>query len=642
MWGRFEGKTKICGAALLGVALLLNAGGLAAQDLPEEIVRMIELQCEDGNGNPEELTEYLLDLTVRPLDINQAERADLEAFPLMTPFMVASLLEYREEFGAVSSEAELSLVDGFSMDVVRMLRPFITFSAGGPVREERGLDFSGKLTLRSRYELRREGEERSGLPVPLLAKCKMQLNGKFGAGFTLESDAGEAGFPDFYSFFVSAEDIALSRSGRFRLKSAVAGDYSLRFGQGLVLWNSFSMSGLSSPSAVIRRAQGVRPYTSTDENNYFHGLGVSLALPGRVELSLFYSDNGQDAKVDGEFFLTKPEDGLHDSDADRLAKDALREQAAGGNLSWANGWLKTGLTVAAYRYDRLDGRRSSYYNSHLRYNGWWGNASVDFMLSLRGIRVFGEAALDKDYDFAALCGAVWPLSSALEVSAIYRYYSKDYIATHAGAYCRSNVNNEHGVSVAARWSPQRRLTVSSSVEYTHFPYARMGVRTASDAVRAAVDCSWSLTEEHSVYAKLSGVYDSGRGTRQVKLRTEYGYAGQGGLEMSARFEGTYAGSFGGLLFYEAGYRSPSGKIRCSGRVTAFWTVDWNSRIYCYEGDMPGAFSVPAYYGKGAGLYVLLTYKPVRWFNMSLKCSASKYADSGKDRFGVRLQLTVPF
>ena len=58
----------------------------------------------------------------------------------MTPFMVASLLEYRAEYGAVSSEAELSLVDGFDAEKVRVLRPFVTFLPG-EVMEDRRLDW---------------------------------------------------------------------------------------------------------------------------------------------------------------------------------------------------------------------------------------------------------------------------------------------------------------------------------------------------------------------------------------------------------------------------------------------------------------------------------------------------------------------
>ena len=507
------------------------------------------------------------------------------------------------------------------------------------------LRFSGRLTLRTRYLLEREGEEADGLPVPLYARYRMELGGHFSAGATLESDRGEKGFPDFYSVHVGAADLPLSRDGRWRLVSAVVGDYSLRFGQGLVLWNSFSLSGLSSPSAAVRREAGVRPYTSSDENRYFHGAGATVAFPEGVEASVFYSNNGQDARVEGDYFVTKPEDGIHDTDALREARNALREEVLGGNVSWRCSWLKAGVTAAVYRYDRLDGRRTSYYNEHLRYDGWWGNASLDWLLSLRGLRVFGEAALDFGGAFAGITGAACPLSSSLEASLLYRYYSPRYIATHAGAYCRSNVNNEHGVSAALRWSPCRDVTVAASLEYTHFPWARFGVREPSSSLKGAVECGWTVSGTHALFLKVSGTYDDGRGTRLLRLRLGYSFGGETGFAASTRLEGSSAGgsSFGGLVYQEGGYTSPSGRWRVSLRATLFCAEDWDARIYCYERDAPGTFSVPAYYGKGTGLYAVVTYRPVRWLNIFLKCSATKYFDDpAGDDLGVRLQLTLPF
>lgn len=643
MWGRFEGKTAEYWAVLLGTALFLLPGTMAgAQELPDGIVRLIEIHCENGGGDPEALAEYLYGLMDNPLDLNRADREELEEFPLMTPFMTASLLEYREEFGMLASVAELSLVDGFDAEAVDMLLPFVVIGRQGAEGRREGLRPGGKLLFRTRWKLERQEEEREGLPVPLLARFEGHLGKKYSLGFTLESDAGESGFPDFYSFYIAVKDINISKDGRFSLKSAVAGDFSLRFGQGLVLWNSFSMSGISSPSAVVRRGGAVRPYASTDENNYFHGAGITFGFPYGIEASVFYSDNGQDAGIEGDYFVTKPEDGIHDSDASRAARNALREQVTGGNVSWRNDWLKLGATVAAYRYDRLDGRRKSYYNSHLRYDGWWGNASLDFMVSLRGLRIFGEAAMDKDADFAGIAGAVYPFSSSLEASVVFRYYSVDYIASHAGAYCRSNCNNEHGVSAAMMWSPVSDVSMGASVEYTYYPFARYGVRFSSATLKGTWDCVWAVSEGHSLSFRASVSYDDGRDTRLFRLRAGYAYVHESGFETSVRVEGSYAGDAGGLVYCGVGYRSPSGALRAFLRGTAFMTGSWDSRIYCYENDLPGSFSVPAYYGKGTGLYVMLTYKPVKWCSFSLKCSAAKYAERKKDNFGVRLQVNLPF
>lgn len=611
---------------------------------------MIETQCEDGGGDPEALAEYFQYLIRHPLDINAAGREDLESFPLLTPFMVSSLLEYRSEFGTVASAGELAMVDGFDAASVEEILPFVTFGPaternGGSMAKDAGrLDLSGKLTLRTKLDIEREGEEPGGLPVPIYVKCRAVLGDRWSAGFTLESDRGERGFPDFYSFHVGAEDIPLSRDGRYRLESAVLGDFSLRFGQGLVLWNSFSLSGLSSPASSMRREGGVTPYTSSDENRYFHGVGITMGFPAGIRASVFYSDNGQDARIEGEYFVTKPEDGIHDTDALREARDALREKVLGMNFSWRGTWIKAGVTAAAYRYSHLDGRRKSYYNEHLRYDGWWGNASMDWLLSYKGLLVFGEAALDRKGAFAGLAGAVHSFPSQLEVSLLYRYYSPRYIATHAGAYCRSNVNNEHGVSTALRWSPLMNITFSTSLEYTYFPAARFGVREPSSSLKGAVDCEWTVSVLHSLYVKVSGTYDNGRDTRLLRLRLGYGYGRETGFGAAARLEGCFAGgSAGGLLYQEGRYSTHSGKLRVALRLTLFCIEDWDARIYCYESDMPGTFSVPAYYGKGAGLYAVLAYKPVRWLNINFKCSLTRYfSDPGKDNLGLRLQVSLPF
>lgn len=647
MCWRTEGKTIVCKAVLLWTAFFSCAGAALPQDLPGDIVRLIERQYEDGGGDPEALLEYFQELARKPLNLNTADRDALEGFPLLTPFMVSSLLEYRDEYGAVASAGELAMVDGFGIAAVRQMLPFVTLGEGpggdtGSTDEK--LRVSGKLTLRSRLDLERGEGGKEGLPVPLYAKYRMEVGKHLSAGFTLESDRGERVFPDFYSFNICASDIGLSADGNYRLESAVVGDFSLRFGQGLVLWNSFSLSGLSSPYAAMRRGGGVVPYASSDENRYFHGAGVTFGFPEGVNVSLFYSDNGQDARIEGDYFTTKPEDGVHDTEALQAARNALREKVAGAHVSWHGTWLRAGVTAAAYRYSHLDGRRKSYYNEHLHYDGWWGNVSLDWLMSFRGLLVFGEAAMDRKGAFAGIAGAVYPFAQALEASVLYRYYSPDYIATHAGAYCRSNVNNEHGVSAAVKWSPGGSIDVSSSLEYTFFPYARYGVRDPSSCVKGALECSWAVADLHTLYARVSGTFDNGRDTRLLRLRLGYEYGGEAGFGAVSRIEGSCAGGSAGILLYQEGrYNTFSGKFRMGLRLTFFCTDDWDSRIYCYEGGIPGTFSVPAYYGKGTGLHAVATYKPVRWLNVHFRCSLIRYfSNPDKDCVDVGLQFTLPF
>lgn len=64
------------------------------------------------------------------------------------------------------------------------------------------------------------------------------------------------------------------------------------------------------------------------------------------------------------------------------------------------------------------------------------------------------------------------------------------------------------------------------------------------------------------------------------------------------------------------------------RGTIFNAPNWADRIYCYERDLPGSFSVPAFYGSGGSLSSLIGLKSsgIRRFRFSLylKCSFIYY------------------
>ena len=60
------------------------------------------------------------------------------------------------------------------------------------------------------------------------------------------------------------------------------------------------------------------------------------------------------------------------------------------------------------------------------------------------------------------------------------------------------------------------------------------------------------------------------------------------------------------------------------RATVFGIDSWADRIYVYERDVPGSFSVPAYYGRG---YALSLY--AGWKELKLRLSTTRYPGSDK-------------
>ena len=54
--------------------------------------------------------------------------------------------------------------------------------------------------------------------------------------------------------------------------------------------------------------------------------------------------------------------------------------------------------------------------------------------------------------------------------------------------------------------------------------------------------------------------------------------------------------WGFLTYVEGGRKNESSALYL--RVTGFSIPVWDARIYCYERDAPGTFSVPSYNGRG--------------------------------------------
>lgn len=86
----------------------------------------------------------------------------------------------------------------------------------------------------------------------------------------------------------------------------------------------------------------------------------------------------------------------------------------------------------------------------------------------------------------------------------------------------------------------------------------------------------------------------------------------GPAPLALRADAVRCDGWGFLSYAEFGRRDPS--FSAYFRITAFSTDGWNSRIWSYERDVPGSFSVPAYNGHGFAftLYGSVKYTIRKW------------------------------
>lgn len=485
------------------------------QQAAELLEELLEALCETGREEEAAAVQaYAAQLLREPLNLNRASRAELERLMLLSDYQIGSLLEYRREHGDVLSGAELSLLNGFSAETVRRLRPFIRFGPGGPGAggEKKRNPFRSVLLFKIRRSLHKDAmfapitqqelnlrpESRYiGTPYYTQLRYSCSFRERFRAGILLENDIGEpflgpSRIPlgDFASFHLAAESLPLGRRKKAVLERVVAGDFSARFGQGLTLWNAFSFSLPDDPGGLYKKGSAVAPYTSADENRFLRGIAASFRSGG-FSVSVALSRSGRDAAVSGDVYTALVSDGLHNTFGSMARRKTLRETLAGFTAGYRFNRFRAGVSAVVYGYDKRNARAVREYNRHQQYDGYWGNFSADFFGTLGRVHVFGELAADKGGHGAALLGVLFPAGNSGEAGFLVRSYSKAYIAPHAGAHhTGSGCYNQSGVSAAADFRLHRNLRLALDADAVYYPWMRYGTNGPSGALRGTVKITW--------------------------------------------------------------------------------------------------------------------------------------------------------
>lgn len=575
----------------------------------QDIDSIIEQMVEDG-ASEEQVEDYLQQRAV-PVDLNAASRRALEDCGLFTPFQIAGLLEYRTDYGALLSLQELQMIDGFSREFVERIAPMVTL--GG------GTAGSGALHLEARSRYKYKG----GVDGIHQYNRVLAERGRWKAGLLAESDAGEIPLVDHLGGYLGYSHVGWS---------LLAGDYSACFGQGLVVWNAFSFTGASSPASVLRRPRGIVPYKSADENLGFRGLAASRELGGRWCLTAFASAAGVDAKVTEDGYTSLPATGYHRTIYEKGCKNAMREYITGANATFRAGLVQAGVTAVAYTYSQPNARKVMPYNHLQMYSGWMGNISADFLLSAGHWRFFGEAAMSANFKPAAVAGAVLSASYDFEASALLRYYDMAYIAPHAGAYSTiSSVSNQAGAVLSLLWRPVRGLLLTSFTEAVYYPGIRYRIDTPSSAVYEKLRAEWtvrawtvSLQDNFSWQSysgqrrhSLKAAVKMEAGSWKASLRAGAAVLAEGGASRSVGAVSQGDTSAGWALAASASRTFAGGRV--SAQLSAVWydAPTYDTRVYLFESDLPGNFSLQYYYGKGIAARGLVKLKMGRRLSLSL-------------------------
>lgn len=333
----------------------------------------------------------------------------------------------------------------------------------------------------------------------------------------------------------------------------VLGDFSARFGQGLALWSGFSMSGFSSVQAFRRNGSGLG--ASTSFTRTLHGAAADADI-GPWVISAAYS---------------YPSTCI--ANATRHSRNA-----------------SLGMTAVA---DLRSGSSA---------------VSADWRAGMRSVSFFGEAALSKSASRpvpAALAGAIVVPRYGHRFSALLRWYPADYQAPYCGsAHAFSKARDEAGAAVGMQL-PGLSATFDWAVHPSDGGQQQKLVAQCSHTFAAG-----DFTAVPSVRAAIRHKSASTRTDIRGDLSLTYGR-----MNISARANVLWCKDFAWL--WNAGPAWKGEVLQAQARFTLFKVDEWDDRIWCYDPDVPGTFSIPAYYGRGYAISALAGWKGTLYVRLSV-------------------------
>lgn len=629
----------------------------SAQNEEPSSAELLENFFRDNESASESDAQQFLEnldlLRDKPLDLNRASREDLLALHLLNEVQVENFLAYRAQFGPLLNEYELQAIPAWGLPDIRRVLPYTNIPTGIDTRNINLLKGfthgENELLLRwgypdpPNYSVFGQSREVEGGPYAVALRYRHTFDSRLRFGFTAESDPGEAIFNksnphgfDFYSAHLFVQNL------NSRVKALALGDFSARFGQGLLLQTGFSPGKSAETVSVARGGRKLSGYGAFGETFFFRGAGATVALGKHVEITALYSNRRRDGNVQNPdstdqeaadiLFTSLQTSGYHRDSNEIADEKSLQEQVTGlsTTFQWRNGQVSAnGLYIA---YDKPWNPTLAPYRQFAFRGKSLSGASMDYNWRWRNFFLFGETARSDNGAIATVNGLLLSAHRNVTLSAVQRSLSKDYQSIYAAPFAEvSGASNEKGLYLGAdiRWI--RRWQLNFYADAWRHPWLRFGVSAPSRGREFLARLQWQKSKRFSAYALwqsetkehdstlpgIAGLVENRRDrfrlhaiskvNRSVELRSR--------VEWTRYTIGRAKPTSGYMAYQEAVVKVLGMPLSGAFRYTIFDTEDYDTRVYTYENDLFAAVSIPAFAGRGTRYYMNLQWNVNRWLRL---------------------------
>lgn len=605
----------------------------------------------DNLSNPELLNEnqttYLTQLAENPIDLNRATAEELRNTTLLSETQIDNLLNYIKNTGPILSLYELQAVPGFEVSTIQYIAPFVRFkSTEGSLHQSKIQQrlFANLETIQEKSKGYEDGSY-AGNPFRINARYRLTIPGKVSAGFQADKDAGERlyfqhkqrqyGF-DFYSFH-----LAIAKAGKFR--NLILGDYSLQFGQGLVLGSGFSLGKGPETIAGIKKGHfGNRPYTSISEFGYFRGVSGIIPISSKTNLTLFGSYKKLDGTVsDSSTISTINNTGYHRTLSEIENRHSINNLDVGFNLRTRPipGKLAFGLSGIYTRFNKPVTPSDKLYNQYSFAGTTNFCTSIDVEWNYKNMLVFGETGISLSGGKALTAGAIWSLFDKIDLAIHYRNYQRNFHSLYSNSLAENTSPiNEQGLYEGIKIRPVRNITISAFMDLFKFPWLKYQVSAPSTGQEYLARIEYRTSKYSYWYFQYRNINKKRNNTINNIPTVEQ-------ITFQQLSLGITSASDKIIFTSKVVYQIQNSKNNLSkgiglindftlpGRITSwslrmaiFETDDYDTRIYSYERDLLYNFSIPAYYGEGIRIGINAKIRLLPMLDLRVKIARFQYLD----------------
>lgn len=654
---------------LVGIFIFFNVNTIA-QNKEDEKNQIIETRVEylsETDENPDAdyttIFDQLSFYYEKPLNLNRADVDELRSLSLLNDIQINNLLIHIEKNGKLMALEELQTVEGFDLETIKLILPFVKVSADVNTAQ---LTFRELLKNGSnQYFLRVEKvlEEKKGYSPTtdsalaaspnsrylgtnerIFTRYRYKYGNHVSFGITAEKDPGEEFFTgtqkngfDFYS-----AHLFLRNRGKF--KQIALGDFQAQFGQGLTFWSGRAFGKGADILMIKRSATGLRPYASVDETLFLRGGGLTYEL-GKFEVTGFYSYKKVDGNVitqdtsglsqeeieainqEGLSISSLQQTGFHRTINELDDQDAITQQQMGGHVAYKTRSLNVGATGVFSKIDAKFERTIQPYSQFRAQESEQAKVGLDYNWIYRNFNFFGEVSQSIDAGKAITSGAIVMLDPKLSLAVLYRNFDRDFQPISSAAIGENSVNeNERGLYTGIIAKIGKNFSLTAYYDQFSFGWLRYGIDAPSKGHQYITQLNYRPSRKLEMYVRIrQRLRDKSTPIEvddidylvdetQTNYRFNYSYQITDAVKLKGRVElinydlQESVFETGYLVYQDVIYKPKSSPFSFSFRYGLFDTDSYSSRIYAYENDVLYSFSIPAYYNRGVRTYLTTRYQ----------------------------------